>query len=103
MEEIFLAEEWSWKELGFENKNVRVHLFVVLKRQIKCQLYPHLQMEGPPQIRAPSKVLRLVYGRTTLDLAIFPSQAETMHQSQKVSSKVFCFDEYMKIKEDSFI
>lgn len=39
VEEIFLGEEWSWKELGFKNMNIGMHLFVVLTGQIKLIKY----------------------------------------------------------------
>lgn len=70
VEGIFLGEMWSWKELGFENKNICMHLCAVLKEEIKIQAYSHLQLERPPQNHAPSNVSRFVYDRTSMDLAI---------------------------------
>lgn len=110
MKVTILEEMWSWKELGFENKNICMHLFAVLKEQIKNQVYLYLQVGGPPQNHAHSGDLGFFFflwqgffWPCHLYHPLSREQAETMHESQKVFWKVFCFNKYMLIKEDSFI
>lgn len=59
-----------------------MHLFAVLKEQIKNQVYLYLQVEGPPQNHAHSGDLGFFffYGKASFDLSISTTHCQESRQ-----------------------